>query len=72
MTQSLAEGLPLEIERVRQLQKRYELLRGIPQAMVEPQIAMMDASLTAALRAAASGDAAEMLRCYQDLRGYED
>lgn len=68
---SLAEALPDEIRRVIEVRREYEALRGVPNVMVEPAIAMMTASINRALRATTSGDVVEMLRAYEDLKGFE-
>lgn len=68
---TLGDELPREINRVRGVQDTYKLLRGMPNVIVEPQIAMMEASIQAGIKAAATGDVVEMLRCYEDLKGYE-
>lgn len=68
---NLAEQLPKEITRVRELQAQFKELRRMPNVIVEPQIAMMEASIQAAIKASAEGDVVEMIRCYQDLKGYE-
>ena len=69
---SLADELPREIERCIAIRGRFEELRGLPNVMVEPQIAMMSASITGAIQALASGDVVEMLRHYEDLKGWEE
>jgi hypothetical protein len=68
---SLATELPAEIDRVRQLQDEFKSLRGLPNVIVEPQIAMMEGAISAAIRASASGDVIAMLRSYEALKGYE-
>jgi hypothetical protein len=64
---TLAESLPKEINRVRQLQDEYKSLRGLPNVIVEPQIAMMEADLRAAIEASAKGDTVAMLRAHAAL-----
>lgn len=68
---SLAEALPEEITRVRRLQKEYEAMRGTPGVFVEPTIMLMEASIQNAIRVSAAGDVVEMIRAYDDLKGYE-
>lgn len=68
---SLAEALPAEINRVRALQDEFKALRGQPNTIVEPQIAIMEASLQNAITVSASGDVVAMLRAYEDLQGYK-
>ncbi len=69
---SLAEALPAEIERVIEVRSMYEEMRKYPNVIVEPQIAMMSASISTAIKAAASGDIIEMLRAYEDLKGWRE
>ncbi len=69
MGDSLAEALPREMARVRdEILPQYISLRGMPNVMVEPAIAMMRADLDAAAKAMMEGDVVEMLRVYQSLR----
>lgn len=68
---SLAEALPSEINRVRGVQDEFKSLRGIGNVIVEPQIAMMEASIQRAIRASAAGDVIEMMAAYEDLKGWE-
>lgn len=68
---SLAIELPKEINRVRELQDEFKSMRGMPNVMVEPQIAMMEGAITAAINASSSGDVIAMLRAYENLKGYE-
>lgn len=71
MSESLAEALPAEINRVRTLQDQYKTLRGMPNVMVEPGIAMMEQAIQRAIVASSAGDVVEMLRAYEDLKGFE-
>ena len=68
---SLAETLPQEINRVRALQDTFKELRGMPNVIVEPQIAMMERDIAAAIAASSAGDVVAMLRAYETLKGYE-
>ena len=68
---SLATELPEEIKRVSELRDEFISLRGMPNVVVEPQIAIMTAEIDRAVRSLASGDVVEMLRAYQALKGYE-
>lgn len=68
---SLAEHLPKEITRVREIQDQYKALRGMPNVIVEPQIQMMEAAIQAAVKACAEGDTVAMLRASEELKGYE-
>ena len=67
---SLATELPREINRVREVQDSFKELRGMRNVIVEPQIAMMEADLQAAIAASASGDVIAMLRAYEALKGW--
>ncbi len=67
---SLAEDLPNQINRVRGVQDEFKSLRGMPNVMVEPQIAMMEADIQAGITASASGDVLAMLRAYEALKGW--
>jgi hypothetical protein len=68
-TVTLGEALPREMARVRdEILPMYLQLRGMPNVIVEPQIAMMRADLDAAAKAMAEGDVVEMLRVYQSLK----
>lgn len=70
-TDTLADGLPREMARVRdEVMPQYLALRGLPNVICEPQIAMLQASLDAAAKAMAEGDVVAMLRAYQDLKEY--
>ena len=68
---SLATALPAEIERVIELRRQYESLRGTPGVNVEPAVAMMSAAISRALKSTGSGDVVEMLRAYEELKGFE-
>lgn len=68
---SLAEALPEEINRVRTVQDQFKELRALPNVIVEPQIAMMEADIQSAISASASGDVAAMLRAYKALKEWE-
>lgn len=72
MTDTLGDALPREINRVRDIQSNYKALRGMPNVIVEPQIKMMEFSIQAGIKAAASGDVTEMLRAYEDLKAWEE
>jgi hypothetical protein len=67
------ERLTREIERVAVLREQYRALgnKGLAQLNVGPAIHLMTAALEAAHRAAASGDALEIIRVLQDLQGFE-
>lgn len=67
---NLAEALPAEQARVRELIKQYRspLLEGAGEIAAR----MMEAALQTAERAAASGDVVAMIRSYEELRGFSD
>jgi hypothetical protein len=71
-SQTLAEALPEEIERVQtEVIPAYESLLGVPNIIVAPQIAMMKAGVAAAIKASAEGDTVGMLRCYEELSEWD-
>jgi len=63
--ESLAEALPREQERVRNLLPLYD---AIPTGILAAT--MMRNSLRQADQAVMSGDVIAMIRCYEDLKGY--
>jgi hypothetical protein len=65
--ETLADALPKEQERVRELIPIYESV-GVAGAFA---VTMMKSSLRAAEIAAASGDVVAMARALEDLRGYD-
>jgi hypothetical protein len=67
---SLADELPREINRVRAVQDDFKSLRGMRNVMVEPQIAMMEADISAAIEASSTGDVVGMLRSFEKLKGW--
>lgn len=69
---SLATALPEEIDRVRKIQDEFKSLRGMPNVIVEPQIAFMEMDIKHAIQALATGSVVEvdMLRAYEKLKGY--
>jgi hypothetical protein len=71
MTESLAEALPREINRVRSLQDRFKELRGTPNVIVEPQIEIMEIEIKQAIKACAEGDVVAMIASYQTLKEYD-
>ena len=64
---SLAEALPAEMKRVRDVVMPPYLKIG---PMGAPALAMMRADLDRAAKAMADGDVIEMIRAYQSLKGY--
>lgn len=65
MADSLADDLPREIERVRELLPLYD---AIPTGIFAAT--MMRNSIKAAHTAMVAGDVVAMIRCYEDLKGY--
>lgn len=63
---TLGEALPREMSRVRDLIPIYD---SVPMGHIAA--GLMRASIDAAQRALAEGDVVAMIRCYQDLKGYE-
>ena len=70
MMASLAEELPREIARVRDIQDEFKALRSMPNVIVEPQIAMMERDIREGISTSASGDVVGMLRAYEALKGW--
>jgi hypothetical protein len=71
VTETLGEGLPREMARVRdEILPQFLALRGMPNVIVDPQIAIMRAELDAAAKAMIEGDVVAMLRAYESLKGY--
>ena len=69
---NLADALPAEIKRVRRIQDNFKSLRGLRNVMVEPQIAMMERDLDAAINAMGQGDTVAMLSAYEELTGWRE
>lgn len=71
MADSVGEALPREMTRVRTkvIPEYQAILAECPPAAIA--IALMNASLDRAQTALASGDVIEILRAYEDLKGYE-
>ncbi len=69
--ETLAEALPSEITRVREVQDLFKGMRGLHNVIVEPQIAMMEVDIQRAVQACAIGDVVEMLRSYESLKGWQ-
>jgi len=53
---NLAEALPLAIKNVRDVQSQFKELRGLPNVICEPQIAIMEMEINEAVDALASGE----------------
>jgi len=64
---NLAEALPAEMARVREMLPVYD---SIPTGVFAAT--MMRRSLDEAAKAAASGDVVAMIRAYEDLKGYKE
>lgn len=64
---SLAEALPMEQQRVREIR---DLYLELPDGAGKPAAAMMEMSLRQAEVAASSGDVIAMMRAHEDLKGY--
>lgn len=67
MTDSLGEALPREMTRVRDELMPMYLDIG---AAGLPALTLMRGALDAAQKALAEGDVVEMIRCYEDLKGF--
>ena len=65
-----AEKLAREIVRVTSLRSHFEALRSMPNVVVEPQIAMMNASIEKACLASGSNDVLQVLASLHDLSEY--
>lgn len=68
---SLAEEMPKAIERAQQVRDQFIELRGTPNVIVEPQIAIISHEINQAVQALASGDVIAILRAYESIKGYE-
>jgi hypothetical protein len=66
MSETLADALPREIERVQELITIYE---SVPMGFLAAS--MMRQSIKQAHAAMMAGDVVAMLRCHEDLKGYE-
>lgn len=65
-TETLGDALPREMARVRELIPLYD---AVPMGFLAA--GMMRQSLDAAARAMAGGDLVAMIRCHEDLKGYD-
>lgn len=70
MSETLGDALPAQMARVRRLIVLYRepFLEGAGEIAAR----MMEASLQAADRAVISGDVVQMIRVYEDLKGYKE
>lgn len=68
---SLGAEMPKAIERAQKVRDEFISLRGIPNIIVEPQIAILTHQINLAIQALASGDVIAMLRAYEQIKDYE-
>lgn len=68
---SLAEEMPKAIERAQKVRDEFISLRGMPNVMVEPQIAIITHQINQAVQALASGDVIAIMRAYESIKDYE-
>ena len=68
---TVGEALPVEMQRVRELSQQYAEMCGIPNVNVEPAIALMNVSLSAAEKAMIEQDVVGMCAAIEDLKGFE-
>lgn len=69
---NLVKALANEIERATRIREQFKSLRGMPNVMVEPQIAIITLEIRNAQLALGSGDAIECLKAYQVLKEYDE
>lgn len=65
---TLGDALPREINRVRGIQDEFKALRGMRNVIVEPQIAMMEHQIQAAIKALSEGDIVGMISAHESLK----
>lgn len=71
---SLAEELPLAINRAREVQQQLKDIKAMPdmgRIIVDPQINMLEHEIQTAINALASGDVLSMLRAYEEIKDYK-
>lgn len=68
---NLMQGLLSEIDRVTEIRGQFEELKGMPNVIVEPQIALMNYEIKEAKDAIGIGDTVKMLQCYANLKEYD-
>ena len=68
---NLAEEMPKAIERAQKVRDQFMELRGMPNTIVEPQIAIITYEINQAVQALASGDVIAMLRTYESIKDYQ-
>ena len=72
MAENLVDGLAGQIERVAGIREQFKSLRGMPNVIVEPQIALMTAELDAAKKAMGENDIPAMMQAYKSLEEYSE
>lgn len=70
MVSTLGDEMPSAIKRAMAVRDQFIELRGMPNVMVEPQIALITHEINDAIGAAASGDVVAMMRAYEAIRDY--
>lgn len=69
---NIMEELSREVARVGGIKARYETMRGMPGVNVEPALSIMNASLSAAHRAAGLGDPETIIMQIENLKGFTE
>lgn len=67
---SLGSEMPRAIQRANEVRAQMVSVRGMPNVIVEPQIAMIDLHIAAAVDALASGDLLSILSAYENVKDY--
>lgn len=67
---SVGEEMPKAIERAQAVRDQFIELRGMPNVLVEPQIAIITHEINMAVRALASGDVLAILQAYEAIKDY--
>lgn len=68
---SLGTEMPIAIKRAIAVRDQFIELRGIPNTMVEPQIAIITHEINLAIEALASDDVIAILRAYAAIKDYQ-
>jgi hypothetical protein len=68
---SLGTEMPAAIKRAQEVRDQFIELRGMPNVMVEPQIAFITMQIDNAIAATSSGDVISMLRAYEAIKDYQ-
>lgn len=68
---SLGIEMPAAIKRAREVRDQFIEMRGMPQVIVEPQIALLTHKIDRAIEATANGDVVAMLRAYEAIKDYQ-